>query len=91
VSGKKPVPHVVETTTERRQRIADEAAHLLAGGRWPDEIAVTLGYASAGNLCTKLKAWGFVTLSERFNRVNFDGLVSPSHKTTYERRRGAAV
>jgi hypothetical protein len=84
-------PKVIETTQERHQRIADEAEHLINLKVWPDEIAVTLGYANAGNLCTKLRSWGYVTLSERFNRVNFDGLVAPSHLTTYERRRGAAV
>jgi hypothetical protein len=81
----------IETTEERHQRIADEAEHLLAGGDWPDTIANRLGYADAGNLATVLKVWGYDRLSARFNRVNFDGLVAPSHRTAYERRRGAAV
>jgi hypothetical protein len=81
----------VETAAEHHQRISEEAQHLLEGGRWPDEIARTLGYASAGNLSTCLKKWGYVTLGERFDRINFDGLVAASHLTTYERRRGAAV
>ena len=84
-----PVP--VETADERHHRIATEAEHLLAGGRWPDEIAVTLGYAKAGNLSTVLKKWGYIKLGERFDRINFDGLVAPSHLTAHERKRGAAV
>lgn len=81
----------METTQERQARIAHEAEHLLDLKVWPEEIAQRLNYASAGNLSTKLKAWGYVRLSERFNKVNFDGLVSPSHLTAYERRRGAAA
>jgi len=84
-------PAVVETTEERHQRIADEAQHLLEGGVWPDEIAQTLNYANAGNLATKLKSWGYTELGEKFQRVNFDGLVSNHTRTNYERRRGAAV
>lgn len=80
-----------ETTAQRHQWIAEEAQHLLDLKEWPDSIAQKFGYANAGNLATKLKAWGYVTLSERFNRVNFDGLVSPHTRTNYERRKGAAV
>jgi len=90
-SRKRRVKQVTETTEERHARIAAEAEHLLAGKVWPDEIAQTLGYADAGNLATVLRVWGYIRLSERFNRVVFDGLVSPSHRATYERRRGAAV
>jgi hypothetical protein len=81
----------VETPEEKRQRIVEEATHLLANGVWPDEIAKTLGYAAAGNLSTVLKKWGYVQLGERFDRINFDGMVAPSHVTAYERKRGAAV
>ena len=80
-----------ETTEQRHQQIADEAQHLLDLREWPDTIAKTLGYANAGNLATKLKAWGYVDLSERFQRVNFDGLVAPAKRSAYERRRGAVV
>jgi hypothetical protein len=80
-----------ETAIQRHQRIATEAENLLAGGVWPETIAQRLGYANAGNLATKLKAWGYDRLSDRFQKVNFDGLVKPSHRTQYERRRGAAV
>jgi len=82
---------VKDETAARHAEIAREAEHLINLKEWPDTIARTLGYADAGNLATKLKAWGYVALSERFNRVNFDGLVAPSHRTAYERRRGAAV
>lgn len=81
----------VETTEQRHARIAHEAENLLAGGIWPDTIATTLNYANAGNLATKLKMWGYEDLSERFRRVNFDGLVAPSHRTNQERKRGASV
>jgi uncharacterized protein YdgA (DUF945 family) len=91
VTKRKPKPTVVETTAERHQRIAEEAQHLLDMREWPDTIAQKLGYANAGNLATKLKAWGYVELGEKFQRVNFDGLVSNHTRTNYERRRGAAV
>jgi hypothetical protein len=81
----------VKETEERHQQIAEEAQHLLDNREWPDTIAQTLGYANAGNLATKLKSWGYVSLSERFQRVNFDGLVSNSHRSAYERKRGAVV
>ena len=80
-----------ETTDERHQRIAEEAQHLLDGGVWPDTIAQTFNYANAGNLATKLRLWGYVDLSKRFQRVNFDGLTSEHTRTNYDRRRGAAV
>ena len=80
-----------ETTDERHQRIAEEAQHLLDGGVWPDTIAQTFNYANAGNLATKLRLWGYVDLSKRFQRVNFDGLVAPAKRSAYERRRGAVV
>lgn len=88
---KRVIKQVVETTEERQARIAREAQHLLDLKIWPEEIAARLGYAKAGNLSTVLKKWGYVTLGERFDRINFDGLVAPSHLTNYERKRGAAV
>jgi hypothetical protein len=91
VTKRKPKPTVVETTAERHQRIAEEAQHLLDMREWPDTIARTLGYANAGNLATKLRSWGYTELGEKFQRVNFDGLVSNQTRTNYERRRGAAV
>ena len=80
-----------ETPQEKRERIAEEAQFLLDMREWPDTIAQKLGYANAGNLATKLKSWGYATLGEKFQRVNFDGLVSNHTRTTYERKRGAAV
>jgi len=80
-----------EATAERHAEIATEAEHLLRLREWPDTIAQKLGYANAGNLSTKLKAWGYAELGEKFQRVNFDGLVSNHTRTNYERKRGAAV
>jgi len=81
----------IETTEQRHQRVVEEAEHLLSLRVWPDEIAQKLNYANAGNLATKLKSWGYTELAEKFQRVNFDGLVSNHTRTNYERRRGAAV
>lgn len=88
---KKDIKQEPETTEERHLRIATEARHFIELKEWPEDIAHKLGYANAGNLATKLKSWGYVELSDRFQKVNFDGLVKPSHRTQYERRRGAAV
>lgn len=85
----------VEADVEFEDDINDRGVYVinevttLLGTDWPESLAQRLDYPSAAALSDGLKRWGRYDLAARLNRVEWDGLVTDSHRTVNDRRKGA--